>query len=163
MGRSFSLWLPAKYSSNVKQPCPGVFAHVAPCPYSWGTQWSLAFLQGSIQSPVSMSTYSRKRWRATEMGYAVNMQLIVSEDGQKCSRGTWHVPWKDDESEHSVGMCLFQQIFWQNTGTFPNLPARQVSVKSLPCFMPARQPNSLAVCPAACWGEKMPGLQTSQY
>lgn len=28
--------------------------------------------------------------------------------------------------------------------------------------MPACQPSSLAVCPAVCWGDEMPGPQTSQ-
>lgn len=73
MGKAFFLSLPAKYSSNVKQPRCGVFARAITCLYSWWAQWSLAFLHGSTQSVVSMSTLSGKHWRIIEMGYAVNI------------------------------------------------------------------------------------------
>lgn len=67
------------------------------------------------------------------------------------------------QNQNILWECVcFNKSSDKTQGTSPNLPARQVSVKSLPGFMPACQPSSLAVCPAVCWGDKMPGLQIPQ-
>lgn len=124
MGRIFSLCLPAKYCSNIKLPRPGGLACVTPCPCSWQTWWSFAFLQGSTQTIISMSILSGGHWRITAIGNAANVHLTVGKDGQKSSRGTLYPP-----------EMLINQIrtFCGNVSALTNLLTKHRHISKLTC------------------------------